>query len=96
VLTGGGLEDYILDGRLLAEDGKTGCVHCGAGYGKIPSPRHRDKLVSVIMQKVLLCGAGEEDVEQRDVVPGDIVKLFAGELFPGDVRVLHAKDLFVG
>lgn len=44
----------------------------------------------------LFSDAAEVCVEQRDVVPGDIVKLFAGELFPGDVRLLQAKDLFVG
>ena len=31
----------------------------------------------------------------RDLVPGDIIKLSAGDMIPGDVRVLSAKDLFV-
>jgi Mg2+-importing ATPase len=31
----------------------------------------------------------------RELVPGDIVKLSAGDMIPGDVRLLTAKDLFV-
>jgi Mg2+-importing ATPase len=29
------------------------------------------------------------------LVPGDIVKLSAGDMIPADVRVLTAKDLFI-
>lgn len=35
-------------------------------------------------------------VDQRLVVPGDCVRLYAGEMMPGDVRLLHARDLLVG
>ena len=28
-------------------------------------------------------------------VPGDVVELAAGDMIPGDVRIVHAKDLFV-
>ena len=31
----------------------------------------------------------------RGLVPGDIINLHAGDMIPGDVRVLSAKDLFV-
>ena len=31
----------------------------------------------------------------RELVPGDIVKLAAGDMIPGDVRLLSLKDLFV-
>lgn len=34
-------------------------------------------------------------IEQIDVVPGDIVKLTAGTLFPADCIILQARDLFV-
>src|SRR5262249_49296694 len=30
-----------------------------------------------------------------ELVPGDVVKLAAGDMVPGDVRVVAAKDLFV-
>jgi Mg2+-importing ATPase len=35
------------------------------------------------------------EVPLRGLVPGDIVKLSAGDMIPGDVRVLSCKDLFV-
>lgn len=34
-------------------------------------------------------------VDQKDVVPGDIVIFEPGDLFPGDVRLLSSKQLVV-
>lgn len=34
-------------------------------------------------------------IDQRDIVPGDIVHFSPGDLFPGDVRLLTAKELVV-
>ena len=39
-------------------------------------------------------GAAKE-TPLRDLVPGDIIKLSAGDMIPGDLRVLTCKDLFV-
>jgi len=39
-------------------------------------------------------GAAREE-SLRNLVPGDIVKLAAGDMIPGDVRLLSSKDLFV-
>jgi Mg2+-importing ATPase len=36
-----------------------------------------------------------QDVPLEAVVPGDLVELCAGDLVPGDLRLLHAKDLHV-
>ena len=36
-----------------------------------------------------------EEVPLHQLVPGDIVKLSAGDMIPGDVRVLSSKDLFI-
>lgn len=36
-----------------------------------------------------------EEVPISQVVPGDIVKLAAGDMIPADVRIISAKDLFV-
>jgi Mg2+-importing ATPase len=36
-----------------------------------------------------------KEIPLRELVPGDIVKLSAGDMVPGDVRLLSAKDLFV-
>jgi magnesium-transporting ATPase (P-type) len=35
------------------------------------------------------------EVPLQCLVPGDIVKLSAGDMIPGDVRILAAKDLFI-
>jgi Mg2+-importing ATPase len=40
---------------------------------------------------------GEEwkEIQRRDVVPGDIIRLSAGDLIPADARLLVARDLYV-
>ena len=35
------------------------------------------------------------DIPTRELVPGDIVKLSAGDMIPGDLRLLESRDLFV-
>jgi P-type Mg2+ transporter len=35
------------------------------------------------------------EIPLRELVPGDIIKLAAGDMIPGDVRLLSLKDLFV-
>ena len=37
----------------------------------------------------------EEEVSLKMLVPGDIIRLAAGDMVPADVRVLSAKDLFL-
>ncbi len=39
-------------------------------------------------------GAARE-IPLRALVPGDVIKLTAGDMIPGDVRVVSSKDLFV-
>lgn len=39
---------------------------------------------------------GKKEISLDDIVVGDIVHLCAGDLIPADVRILSAKDLFVG
>ncbi len=36
------------------------------------------------------------EVPIRQLVPGDVLKLAAGDMIPADLRLLSAKDLFVG
>jgi Mg2+-importing ATPase len=37
----------------------------------------------------------QKEIPLRQLVPGDVVKLSAGDMIPGDVRLLVAKDLFI-
>ena len=36
-----------------------------------------------------------KEIPLQQLVPGDIVKLCAGDMIPGDVRLMSAKDLFI-
>lgn len=36
-----------------------------------------------------------QEVPLKELVPGDVVKLSAGDMIPGDLRLLASKDLFV-
>jgi Mg2+-importing ATPase len=36
-----------------------------------------------------------KEIPLRQLVPGDVVKLACGDMIPGDVRLISAKDLFV-
>src|SRR5208337_3879893 len=36
-----------------------------------------------------------QEVQRRDVVPGDLIRLSAGDMVPGDARLLAARDLYV-
>ncbi len=36
-----------------------------------------------------------KEIPLQQLVPGDVVKLSAGDMIPGDVRLLAAKDLFI-
>jgi Mg2+-importing ATPase len=39
--------------------------------------------------------AAPREIPLRDLVPGDVIKLGAGDMIPGDVRLLSSKDIFV-
>lgn len=46
------------------------------------------------MWRALRDGVAQE-VDVSHLVPGDVVRLTVGDMVPGDVRVVQAKDLFV-
>ncbi|HEX7597730.1 MAG TPA: magnesium-translocating P-type ATPase, partial [Polyangia bacterium] len=55
-----------------------------------------EKLKEMVSNTATLVRAGtESEVPLRLLVPGDIIKLAAGDMVPADVRVLSAKDLFL-
>jgi Mg2+-importing ATPase len=54
------------------------------------------KLKAMISVTATVVRSGQaREIPLQKLVPGDIVKLSAGDMIPGDVRLLSAKDLFV-
>jgi Mg2+-importing ATPase len=54
------------------------------------------KLKAMISVTATVVRAGTpQEVAVSQLVPGEIVKLAAGDMIPGDVRIVDAKDLFV-
>jgi Mg2+-importing ATPase len=35
------------------------------------------------------------EVKLKEIVPGDVVELFAGDMIPADIRIISCKDLFI-
>ena len=55
-----------------------------------------EKLKAMVSNTATLMRDGKEkEVSLKLVVPGDIVRLAAGDMVPADVRVFSAKDLFL-
>jgi len=55
-----------------------------------------EQLLAVVQLKALVRRDGpEQEIPIEDVVSGDIVLLNAGDVLPGDCRILESKDLFV-
>jgi Mg2+-importing ATPase len=40
-------------------------------------------------------GPGRQEVDIKEIVPGDIIFLSAGDMIPADSRIIQSKDLFV-
>ena len=55
-----------------------------------------EKLQAMVSNTATLVRDGKEtEVSLKILVPGDIIRLAAGDMVPADVRVLSAKDLFL-
>jgi len=55
-----------------------------------------EKLKAMVSNTATLVRSGKEkEVSLKLLVPGDIIRLAAGDMVPADVRVLSAKDLFL-
>ena len=54
------------------------------------------KLKAMISVTATVVREGQQkEIPLRLLVPGDVVKLSAGDMIPGDVRLMAAKDLFI-
>jgi len=55
-----------------------------------------ERLQAMVSNTASLVRDGKEsEVSLKELVPGDIIRLAAGDMVPADVRVLSAKDLFL-
>ena len=55
-----------------------------------------EKLNAMIsVTSTVVRGGKEEEIPLKQLVPGDMVKLSAGDMIPADVRLIAAKDLFI-
>ncbi len=53
------------------------------------------KTTATVLRQVGLRVSTKKEIEIKDIVPGDIISLSAGDMIPADSRVLQSKDLFV-
>ncbi len=44
---------------------------------------------------VVRSDAGKYEIDMRQIVPGDIIHLAAGDMIPADMRLISVKDLFI-
>ncbi len=55
-----------------------------------------DKLIDLVQVTTDVIRSGKvSEIKMKEVVPGDIISLSAGDLIPADLRIIFAKDLFV-
>ncbi len=55
-----------------------------------------EKLKAMINVSASVLRAGKEsEIPLRDLVPGDVVRLSAGDMIPADLRLVEANDLFL-
>jgi len=60
------------------------------------SSKAEEKLSELVRTKVAVIRNGmQKEIDIFEIVPGDIVDLYAGDMIPADLRVIRAKDLFV-
>jgi len=65
-------------------------------YQEMRADNAAEKLQAMVSNTAMRVRGGEdEEVSLKTLVPGDIIRLAAGDMVPADVRVLSAKDLFL-
>jgi Mg2+-importing ATPase len=65
-------------------------------YQEMRADNAAEKLKAMVSNTATVVRGGKEsEVQLKLLVPGDVIRLSAGDLVPADVRVLLAKDLFL-
>src|ERR1700733_4717995 len=58
--------------------------------------KEADRLSEMVRATATVYRNGKpKEIPIRQIVPGDIVDLFAGDMIPADIRIIQAKDLFI-
>jgi Mg2+-importing ATPase len=58
--------------------------------------KEAEKLSEMVRATATVYRSGKpREVKIREIVPGDIVDLFAGDMIPADLRIISCKDLFI-
>ncbi len=61
------------------------------------SDKAAQKLKEMVSSNTAIFREGEiNELPMKDVVLGDIIKLSAGDMMPADLKIITAKDLFIG
>ncbi len=66
-------------------------------FQEFRSNQAAEKLKKMVLTTatVLRKGVGKTEVDIKELVPGDIIVLSAGDMIPADCRIIQSKDLFV-
>jgi Mg2+-importing ATPase len=65
-------------------------------YQELRADQAAEKLQAMVSNTATVVRDGKAaEVALRTLVPGDIIRLAAGDMVPADVRILSAKDLFL-
>jgi Mg2+-importing ATPase len=65
-------------------------------YQEMRADNAAEKLQAMVSNTATVVRGGKEaEISLKLLVPGDIIRLAAGDMVPADVRVLSAKDLFL-
>jgi Mg2+-importing ATPase len=60
------------------------------------SNKEAEKLSELVRATATVHRNGKQtEIKMREIVPGDIVDLYAGDMIPADLRILSCKDLFI-
>ncbi len=58
--------------------------------------KEAEKLSEMVRTTATVIRNGKpKEISIRDIVPGDVVDLFAGDMIPADLRIISCKDLFI-
>ena len=65
-------------------------------FQEFRSNKAAEKLSELVRTNVTVFRDGKsKEIPIKEIVPGDIIDLFAGDMIPADLRIISAKDLFV-